>query len=437
MDVTGHNLANVDTPGYSRQVANFQEMQPLIYWDHGMQSLGQGVTLGQINRVRDAYLERTRNGNASDLGKASVYSDGLARIDDIYAEPGATGISDALDKLFNAFSGLASDPAGAGSRVAVRSAAQTLTDRVRGRWSDLDQLGQQTKDMVAGTIDRINALSTTVAQLNEKIVATSLNGSPNDLLDQRDAAVNELAGLVDIKTSLTSNGSLNIAAGGFSLVDENHANILPSQYDAATSTVTDGTSSFSIRGGQLSGLFGVMDQTNNQKAQLDNLANTMRKQVNALHATGRNADGTTGVTIFNDSNPQRGAIDFNLSAAVKADPQKIMSSTTGKPGDGSLAQALADMRSKAQLGLGKQSFSDFFKSNLSALASDANYQTTLTSTFSAVAKQVEGQVQANSGVSVDEEMVNMTKLQRAYQASAKMLTIFDEVLQQTIDMVRT
>ena len=435
MDVTGHNLANVDTPGYSRQVASFQDNGAYQYWDHGNFSLGQGVSISQINRVRDAYLEQAHNGTSSDLGKASVYSDGLGRIDDIYGEPSNSGISAGIDKLFNSFSGLASDPSGAAAKAGVKSAGQDLADGIRSRWADMDQLSKQAQDQISTTTSQINDLAATIAKLNQQIVVTSVNGAPNDLMDQRDSAVNQLSQLVDIHTTKTSNGSIAISAGGFGLVDGDHANKFPSQYDAASSTVSDGTSTFSVRGGQLAGLFGTLDQSNRQKATLDNLANTLRTQVNKLHESGKGSDGTTGIAFFNDSNPQHGAIDFNLSDAIKNDPTKVMSSVTGKPGDGGLAQALSDMRSTAQPTLGKQTISDFFKTNLAAIASDANYQKNQAATYSAVASQTESQIAANSGVSVDEEMVNMTKLQRAYQASAKMMTIFDQVLQQTIDMV--
>lgn len=436
MDVTGHNLANVNTPGYSRQTIDFQSNGDYSFWDHGMNSLGQGVTTGQVQRIRDAYLEQSQNRNASDLARADTTSKGLARIDDIYGEPGTSGLSTSIDKFFNAWSGLSSDPSSAAARTAVKSAAQTLTDGVRSRFSDLDQLANQSTQEAHSTIDQVNSLAQQIAQINSKIVESGNQGSPNDLLDQRDKAVNQLAQLVDVRVAKLSNGAVNVSAGGFSLVNETLSHDLPNQFDPATSSITDGTTSFSIRGGALAGQFATIQAARNQQGQLDKLADALRDQVNTLHATGKNANGDTGVLFFNDGTPSKGAINFDLSDAVKGDVRNIMTGTSGKASDAGLAQNLADLRHASVDSLGKQSISDFYKGNLTALAGDASYQAGLATTYGNISTQIQGQIASVSGVSVDEEMVNMTKLQRSYQANAKMLTVFDEVLQQTIDMVR-
>lgn len=436
MDVTGHNLANVNTPGYSRQTIDFQSMGDFSFWDHGVNNLGQGVTTGQIQRIRDNYLEQSQNRNASDLARANTTSDGLARIDDIYGEPGSSGLSTSLDKFFNAWSGLSSDPSSAAARTAVKSAAQTLTDGVRSRYSDLDQLASEATSQAHNTIDQVNSLAQQIAKINSKIVESGNQGSPNDLLDQRDKAINDLSKLVDVRTAKLSNGAVNVSAGGFSLVNETVTHDLPNTFDPATSSITDGTSSFNIRGGSLAGQFETIQAARTQQGQLDKLADALRDQVNSLHATGKNANGDTGVLFFNDGSTAKGAIDFNLSDAVKADTRNIMTGTSGKASDAGLAKNLADLRNANVDSLGKQSITDFYKGNLTALAGDANYQKGLASTYNNISTQIQGQIASVSGVSVDEEMVNMTKLQRSYQANAKMLTVFDEVLQQTIDMVR-
>jgi flagellar hook-associated protein 1 FlgK len=310
-----------------------------------------------------------------------------------------------------------------------------LTDRVRGAYS---QLTSQAADLSAQTgtaISRVNELAGQIAQLNNEI-RQSGSASPNDLMDQRDRLVQELGGLVDTRVSRFQDGSYAVYAAGFTLVDSAGARPFPSTVDVANGTVTDGTNTFRIGGGQLAGLIQGQRAITGRQAQLDQLANTMKSTFNTMHVTGTTANGTTGVNFFADAAPQTGAIDFRLSDDVTASADNIAAGISGRPGDGGLALAFSDLRESANAALGNQSFTRFFDGMVNGMATDAAYWSQAADTSRSLAAQTENQIQSVSGVNIDDEMADMMRYQRSFQAAAKALTVFDQMTEDLIGMLR-
>lgn len=439
LDTTGHNLANVNTQGYTRQTVEFQSTAPRLFFSNGSKYVGQGVQISSINRIRVGYLDTSLNNSSSQFGKASQLAAGIKGLERVYNEPSDSGISASLENFFNAWSGLGSDPSNPAAQAQVRNAGQKLADQVRTKFADLSGLETETKFQIAAGINEINGLADQIAALNKEIVRTqSTGGTPNDLMDQRDMALNRLSQLVNVKRETFPDGQYAIYAAGFTLVDSGGAREFPSNYDAAAGTVTDGTLTYNVRGGELAGLMGSMNEINNQKSNLNLLANTLRTEINALHGAGINSLGNTGVNFFNDVAvpPQTGAIDFDLSADVKADARAIASGVSGAAGDGGLALSIAQMREGAVAALGTKSFGQFFQDEVSRLAYEGSYHAAAVETEAAVRDQIVNQQQAVSGVSIDDEMANLMRFQRSYQAAARALTVFDQVADDLINMLR-
>lgn len=441
LDTSGHNIANVNTPGYSRQAVDLSSLGGIPVYDvTGQHMVGQGVTIGSVNRIRDMFLDARMRQAQGDANRFQNLSANLSQVEGLFNEPGSNGIATALDQFFNAWSGLSSNPGDPAMRLQVRSAGQVLTDRVRGTYSNLKDYQGQLNTQVVQTISRINELAGKIAALNKGIrEATAGNGTPNDLLDQRDAALQELSGLINVTTSIASDGTMTVSATQFTLVDSGGARTYPSQFDATAQTVTDGTSTFDVRSGRLLGLFQSLQATNQAMAKLDTLANTLRTQINTLHQSGVAANGSTNVMFFNDPGlpgPQTGAIDFNLSAAVQSSADNIASGTSGNAGDGGLALSLSNARSSAQAAMGNKTFQDFYKDTVSQIAQDAAYFDSSSKTQQAIIAQVANQQQSVAGVSIDDEMANMMQFQRSYEAAAKALTVFDQVTEDLIGMLK-
>lgn len=437
LDTTGHNIANVNTFGYSRQTVEFRTQEALPFYSNKWHALGQGVTLSSIVRARDGYLEASARGNASTLGKFQTLASSLKSIEGMYGEPSDSGIAAALDKFFDSWSALGSSPADPALRTQVQSSGSLLTSRVRSAYAGLLQYEGQLQTSADATVSRVNQLAADIAKLNQDIRQyTASGGYPNDLMDQRDMAVREMSSLIDTQVERFEDGSYAVYVAGHTLVDQAGARPMPTTFDPVNSTFVASGVTYTVRSGQLAGLFQSMSAVNSQKGQLDALANELRTQFNTVHQTGIDQDGNTGNLFFNDAVPQSGAIDFDLSAVVKASPRAIVAGLTGEPGDGGLALNLSQMRDTALVALGNQTFQGFYLDSVGQLGSQAAYYENAAKTEEAVALQIDNQVQAVSGVSLDDEMAEMMRFQRSYQAAARALTVFDQVTEDLIAMLR-
>lgn len=437
LDVSGNNIANVNTKGYSRQTVDFAETDPLRFWSNGPQFLGSGVMIASLNRVRDMLLDEQMLGAQSDLGRHATFAAELRQLGEVYGEPSADGIADALNQFIDAWSGLASNPGDAALRTKVQHAGATLAQRVRNAYRQFVANDAQLDLGIRATIARVNEIGAQLAKLNGEIrAATAANGQPNQLLDQRDSLLEELSQLVDIQTVRASDGTVSVHINQFTLVMDTAAKTLPDTYDPVTQTLTDAQGTYLIRSGKLAGQFQSMVRTRTEMANLDLLANTLRTQVNSLHRTGVNRLGQTNVDFFNDATPQTGAVDFDLSSAVKANADAIATGTSGEPGDTGLALSLSMLRSQALTALGSRTFGEYFIGVATKLAQDGTRVSGEQSTSEALVAQVENRRQSISGVSLDDEMASMLRFQRSYQAAARLLSVLDQVTEDLLGMVR-
>lgn len=445
LDITGHNIANVNTPGYSRQVVDFGTQDLQGFWSNGRQWMGSGVGITSVNRIRDMFLDaRMREGQA-DLGRYQMLAGSLKQIEGVFNEPSDNGISSALNKFFDAWSGLASNPNDPGAKLQVKLAGETLAGRVRSTYGELNRMSDQITGQIGATVDEINGLATEIQTLNDEIRQAAVQGGPpNDLLDRRDAAIERLSGLANVNTRTFEDGTVAVYVGQHTLVEPaSPPNPLPTTFDASTGRLGTPPNHVDITGGRLRGLLDASFKIEGSatvpglKNQLDNLANTLRTEVNGLHKTIADPLDTTE-RFFNDSTPpagQTGAIDFDLTGAIKSDPSKIIAGIGG-PGDGSIALKLSGLRDARLPALGNKTIQGFYRDGIADLGRESRLYTDRLTTRQAVVGQIDSQRQSVMGVSLDDEMANMLRFQRSYQAAAKVLTIFDQVTEDLIGMLR-
>lgn len=437
LDVTGHNISNVDTPGYTRQTVEFRDNDPTKFWMGGVHALGNGVTIGSVNRIRDSFLEQRKLQTTGDTGKYLQMADSMRNVESLFLEPGGSGIKDAMDKFYNAWSALSSNPNEPTARMQVQQAGATLANRVRTTYGALNDQLNYTNQAITETLNQVQNLSQQVADLNGQIRHRQSEGmEPNDLMDMRDKAVRELGQLVDIHTYEQPDGTVNVFMNQLTLVDSAGAVPTPMTVDAVQNTISDSNGTYDVRSGKLRALFESAQQIRTYQGNLDSLANEMRTQINSVHSTGVNPLGNTGVNFFNDSIPQSGAIDFNLDPAVAADPQAIVSSVAGTAGDGGLALSISRLRDQASAALGGVTMGRYFDNVVTDVGRKTEYYTAQVKTQLAMNDQIDTQIQSVSGVSLDDEMANMLRYQRSYQAAARALTIFDQMTEDLINMVR-
>lgn len=305
---TQHNIANVNTAGYSRQ-ATFQATGYSVYTDDG--TLGQGVSIQTIRRNYSEFLNAQVSLSQSRLSELNAQYSSFSQIDNVLADPQA-GLAPSLRDFFASVQQVAADPSLLASRQAMVSSAQTLAARFQMLDGRLASISEQINSRVVGAVDEINALTSSIADLNQNIViAQATYGQPaNDLLDQRDYLVNELNKLIRVNTSSNYDGSINVFFGsGQQLVVSNQATSLQAQQQAADASkmavsinYPSGTVELPdslLQGGELGALIGFRNDALTKAVNgLGQIAASVALTMNAQQALGQdlygNIAGDTG-----------------------------------------------------------------------------------------------------------------------------------------------
>lgn len=434
MNVVSNNIANVNTPGYTREVANLVETPPATY--AGLQ-FGTGVMLESVQSVRDSVLQLRLNQETQNQGKFNTLSTGLNQIQTLFNEPAGSGLQGLISQFFNSFQQLSADPTNSGLRQAVISSAQSLAAGFKQTATALITQQQDADQAVVQTTQQINQLTAQIAQLNGQIAATSGGGqNANTFVDQRTQLINRLSQLVDVQSISADNGSLTLTTtGGAALVVGNQSFNLQTQVDPSTSfhdVYSQGTNiTSSIQSGNLAADIQLRDQEipsilNN----LDTLANGLATSVNTQNAAGFDLSGNPGGNIFVPPTGVAGSA-LNLSVAI-TDPNAIAASSDGTPGDNGNATALANLQN--QNIISGQTPINFYSGTVFQVGSDAANAASQLSGEQLLVQQLQDQVNSVSAVSLDQEGANLVLYQNAFNASARVATIVASLFQTAINM---
>lgn len=308
LSVAGHNIANVNTPGYSKQTAIFTEARPQ---DGNPGQVGTGVTISAIQRSVDSFLESQLTTSREQLGRHEVYRNTLRGIQGLFGDANGLGIGPALNDYFNALQDVATNPSEVPARNVLLAKATTLSQILTQADTDLTANRQSLDRQISQTLTEINSRADQVAELNGKIVEAEVRGqNANDLRDQRQQLVNELADRIEVTTIEDSIGNLTVFVGrGQTLVSGTSSYDLSGVASTANSGFVNvgyapgGTATLDITSlitsGRLKGLIEARDTTipDLQKS-LDKLAATLVNEVNQVHRLGYGLDGSTGNNFF-------------------------------------------------------------------------------------------------------------------------------------------
>lgn len=323
LSTTGHNIANVNTPGYSRQRVEFETQSPQI---SGAGYIGTGVKTDAIVRMYDQFLvDRVRTSTSSSSGLA-MYSEYAGRVANVLGDADA-GLNGALENFFNALQAVANNPTSVPERQVLLSEADSLVTRFQYLDSQLSATRNEVNAQMGAMVGEINTLSQSIASINKEIViATGRAGGqpPNDLLDTRDVLLEKLSSLVSITTLAQDDGAVNVFIGnGQSLVtgfDASTLSVAGNAYDAtrkeilisAGSTGAAATITGTLSGGKLGGLLDFRDEIlEPAQNSLGRIAVVMGTEFNLQHALGMDLDGDLGGNFFNLTTPQVSAHTAN------------------------------------------------------------------------------------------------------------------------------
>ncbi len=449
LDVVGHNISNVNTPGYSRQTASIVASPSDTAYDVGSSNfaaqIGTGVDLASVTRVRDAFIEQRLQDATGNQSKYNTLRDGLQRVQDTFNELSTDGLGKQITATFNAFQEVSRAPEGDAARSLLRSQGENVSRRFRDVLTGLNNIDDDLKGQGAIILGQVSDLAKQVADLNGQIhITTIMGGHANDLEDKRDQVVRQLSDLVgasavpehDPRGNPT--GNVTVSVNGFTLVEGSRTNALPSTFavQAGVPQLTDGTLFIPIKSGIVSGLIATSDRIKTYKADLNTVASTFITEVNAQHKLGYGLDGLTNRAFFTGTD----ASDIAVDPAIEADLKAIAASSpplaggTVAPSNGDNARAISDI-SKKQL-FGNQTIVTYQAAKITQLGADAQSYDRQASNQDKVVQQLQNLRDSTSGVSLDEELTHMLQYQRSYQAASKLVTTYDDMIQTIINMVK-
>jgi flagellar hook-associated protein 1 FlgK len=535
--ITGNNIANVNTPGYSRQRLNLSSDIP-VNTSYG--PIGTGVKAVGVERIYQRFLGVQINNETQSLGQWQAQKDTLERVEMVFDETGGYGLNQVMSEFWNGWQDLTNNPSGQVQRSVLSAKGEVLASTFNKVYQDLQTDQQEIDAMISESVDEINRFAEQIADLNLKIIQTESGGyNANDYRDQRDLALKELSERIGINSFEEADGGVSVLVGrGQTLVQGTHQNTISTQanangledviwVDSSNNIVmlNDG-----ISGGKLRGWLDTRDQDiRNYLNRLDTLSQSLMDGVNSLHALGFDLGGLGGIDFFTGSATASGSMDGllditaeeggagNLSVTLVAGAAERMDTdpitgdiqitivdivstrdtiaallqshsaiataaatasggtawTLGdgtdtvtlaggmsaagiqvnsdivndtnliaaasdpgdKPGDNRNAIAIANLQEALTMSGGTATFGSYYAS----LVSDVGHAVVQADSYhghqSQMVTQLENYRESISGVSIDEEMVNLIKFQNAYQAAAKLISTADEMLQTVMNMV--
>jgi flagellar hook-associated protein 1 FlgK len=423
LDVTSHNIANANTPGYSRQTAQLSASSALQVTDGArlstLASLGSGVSIDGYTRIRDQFLDLQYRAQNMQLGSQQTTDTALTQVQTALQEPGDNGISSELAKFWSAWSDVANnnDPTATAPQQALVDQASTLSASINELDSQLSSAATQAQaqynSLTASPNGEVALDVAQIANLNAAIKKSVAAGDqPNDLLDQRDQLLDKLSGLAQISVTDLGNGSINVSLGDAAnpVVSDTTVNWPQTLNNAGPPPTSAGG-----KLGALNDLFKTGGTIDSLRSDLNGIAKDLADKVNAVYNPG--GSGTNFFTYTSGSEAS--------SLAVNVTAPQVVASSTGNPGNNDIAAAIANLRG----GTTDQLYSTFV-TRIGSLVQSADRQT---ASAQALVDSVDSQRQSTSGVSMDEEMTNMIKFQRGYQASARAMTTMDNLLDTLIN----
>jgi flagellar hook-associated protein 1 FlgK len=545
LDTAGHNIANVNKEGFSRQRVELLSYTPI---DRTFGQIGRGVRIAQIARIRDTLLDVQFRNQVSGRDNARIQFEFFSQIEDVFLEPGVNGLSGRINLFFQSLQEFSANVESLPVRQSVLVEAGALASLFSETFSSLNSLRTNANEEVAGFVPEINSLAQRIADLNDRIRVTEGSGNPaNDLRDDRDVLLDRLAGIANIFVREDNSGQVEVFIGDQQLVFGGQfreleavqtAVIDPTRPDFVEIRFVDNGQALRVTDGELFGVLQMRDvELPAVIADVNLLAATIIREINAIHsqahglvnlsgtitgsntvtdptvplsaaglpfaftpgtfeinlydntgapvagspititigagdslddvaaqidaiadlAATANADGALEITAaagftFNFANDQTGllaALGMNglftgfdaqtmgVNQAIANDPQLLAGAFSADPadtGDNTAALALAAVQNARVLLNGSATINDFYESLVVGIGVDSRAADSTFTVEQTFVETFERRRQEISGVSLDEEVASLVLFQRAFEASARVITVTDRMLEALLNV---
>ena len=453
IDVTGHNVANAHTEGYSRQIV---ETEPRPVATYGNFVFGTGAQVQTIRRAHDAYIEKQLRQEFQNNGHYNALTDGLKDIEDIFSPELSSTIRERADQFVNALREFSNYPEELPVRVSLADTAAQLADSFNVTHANVERVQDNLTSEIRQNLANTNAKLKEVAMLNVEISSAEVGSKnpPNDLLDRRDKLIRELSELMDVNVYTVKGNKVVLRGPGDTLlVDEGLAaqfdfrNLdergrLPSIHvsDLKSEGWTNINNKFTK--GKIAGLVLARDKyAERVRNQVNDFARDFATEFNRVHQMGfgiaefGNASGRRFFLGVEDT--EEPAQHIRVSETVMSSPESISGAlTANSPGDNIVANELVRFFSEPKFASGRMSFDNVYEQIIGHIGTDVQQAVDEKDASNIVLAQIQQNKESVSGVSMDEESQNMLKYQNAFNASSKLITTADEMMQTILDLKR-
>ncbi len=432
LDIAQRNIANVNTPGYSRLRVEFESGTPRPL---DPTQAGGGVVSAAIVSYRNRYVDYSISQELQGQGEQQATLDALQQVEALFNDGDAQGLADALTGFFNSFSSLANTPEDLTLRQQVLQSAEALADEFHQLYSRIQSIQSQQDRIVSETVEQINTITSEIARLNVEAASNLYTESPDQSAwrDQRQKLLEQLSGLVDIVYYEDSDGMVTVTTKGGALLasgaESQTLSAAPSALTGSYGVMLNGADiTSSLQSGKLGGALNIRNSIlPAYLGVIDDMAATLASAVNAQHAQGVDLSGTPGGDFFvpfTQPVPGSNAGAARSLAVAITDPDLIAAAGAGRgPGDNTNARLLAGIKDQSlfSAGTADQAYADL----VFRVATDMKNAEDQVQIQKDLLQQLNNQRDSLSGVSLDDEAVSIVKFQRAYQASARFVTVLN------------
>ena len=441
IEVTGNNLSNLNTEGYTRQTLELSST-PTLECDGQM--IGSGATVSSISRETNVFVTRQLMTKSAEYGEENAKSTVLAEIEQIMSIDGDDSLSTSIDEFFDAWQELSNDPSATLERQQVMQVGENLAASFQTMVSDLGTVTNSINEDLEGKITSLNQQLQQIADLNVQIVSAESTGiSANSLRDQRDVLLKAVAEIAGISNYEEANGMVSVQlSSGLPLVTADTVSTLATEWNSGVLdiTLTSGASTTQLSADDFSGELGGMLELRDEYIpdlveQLDILAYNLATAVNAVHNSGIDQNSNSGSDFFSfsssGSDPWDGAAS-TLTMALSS-TSEVAAGNSATSGDNENTLNMVALQDQNLIN-GTSTLNNYYASIAAAVGLTVSENDAALASSEDCLTQLQNMRASVSGVSTDEEMLMLVQYQSGYEAAARFLTTVDEMLDTLMSM---
>jgi flagellar hook-associated protein 1 FlgK len=439
LSITQKNVANINNPSYTRQDVNFSS-------DYSELPL-YGVPGASIESNRNRFLDYSISNEQSSLSQSTVQQEALKQVDTVMNGLDSGGLSESLSNFFNSFSSLSSNTTSLALRQQVLTSASTLSRKFQQVYKELQQIQVSQDQEIQKAVKEVNSIAARISDLNKE-VARAQNVNSEDaftLRDERQQLLEDLSKIMEISYFEDESGSITVTAkqgNALVLADKSFnlelSPISGSAFQGITLQGTDITQT--IKSGSLGGYLKMRDETlSGYMNKLDDLAAGVISRVNTVHAMGVDLDSFGGGDFFVPFLPSIPGTNAGAASSISVaitDPRGIAAAAwNGDIANNENAKLLASIGTDKLFSDNKENAAEFYAGLIFQVGADEKDAEESIATQNSLLEQLMNQRESSSGVSLNEEAVNLMKYQKAYQASARYVSVWDDLSKEILQLL--